>query len=328
MSIAAVAALVAGLVTLLAAPLVLRVLVRAQRLDHPNARSSHSTPTPRGGGVAVLIGLGSVAVWALTVDAWSASVWVAVGGVVALAAVGLLDDVKGLPAVRRLGAQVAVGVATGAQFDGLRGAALGAVVIPAVVNMVNFMDGINGICAGHAAVWGAAAWFAADLTGAGPALATLGALSLGGALGFLPYNVPRARLFLGDVGSYLFGGLSGIGVLLAVTSAMTGVAATPWTLVGVVCAPYVLFAADTGTAIFRRLRAGEAVFDAHRTHVYQRLVNECRLPHWVVSLATVCVSLLVSASVAVHPAYGLLAWAVAVTGYLATPRLVLEEQSA
>lgn len=101
---AAVAALVAGLVTLLASPVIIRILVRAQRFDHPNARSSHSTPTPRGGGLAVLLGLGSVAVLALALHAWSASVWAVVGGTAALSAVGLIEDMKGLSPLHRLGA--------------------------------------------------------------------------------------------------------------------------------------------------------------------------------------------------------------------------------
>lgn len=322
-----VTALITTLVTALAAPLVIHTLVRSQRLDHPNERSSHSTPTPRGGGLAILAGVACAAAWALTTSAWSTPVWVAVGGSVALAAVGLLDDVRGLPPAPRLVAQLVIGAGVGAQLGGLSGATLGAVVVPAAVNMVNFMDGINGICAGHAAAWGVAAWFAADLTGASPALATLAALSLGGALGFLPYNVPRARLFLGDVGSYLLGGFAGIGVLIAVTAATTGSVAL-WPLVGLVCAPYLLFAADTGTVIIRRLRAGEPVFDAHRTHVYQRLVNEHHLPHWVVSLAMACVSLVACAAVAVHWAAGLLVSAAAVIGYLSAPRLVPKEQSA
>jgi UDP-N-acetylmuramyl pentapeptide phosphotransferase/UDP-N-acetylglucosamine-1-phosphate transferase len=317
-------ALLAGVVTAVSCPLVIRALVRAGRLDHPNLRSSHSQPTPRGGGLAILAGLLAVAVWAAATGSWSSGTWVAVGGCAALGCVGLLDDVRGLPPAPRFAAQVTVGVVVGAALGGPVGALLGTVVVPAAVNMVNFMDGINGLCGGHAALWGAAAVFAAGVFGGASSagadsLGALGALSLGGALGFLPFNVPRARLFLGDVGSYLLGGIAGIGLLVAATKVLDGTASS-WPLIGLVCAPYLLFAVDTSTTIARRLRAGEPVFQAHRSHVYQQLVNDGGLPHWAVSLAMVAASFAVTLSCVLGWPATVAVTGLSVTGYLLSPR--------
>lgn len=317
-------ALVTLVVTAVAAPLVVRALRRAGRLDQPNARSSHTAPTPRGGGLAVLAGLAVVAaVFGLGVGSWPAPTWWALAGCCVLAGVGFMDDTRGLGALPRLVAQVGVGVVCGFALGGVPGAVLGLVVVPAAVNMVNFMDGINGLCAAHAAVWGAAALLASQ-HGGGAALALLGGVSLGGGLGFLPYNVPRAKLFLGDVGSYLIGGLAGLGILAALGATRTTGAEIGLVLT-MVCAPYLLFAVDTATTIVRRARAGEPLLDAHRSHIYQRLTNEGGRAHWQVSLAMAAVSLMAALAFLLGPVVGLTVSAIAAAGYLATPRLLLQQ---
>ena len=117
------------------------------------------------------------------------SAWAAVRAVAALALVGLADDLcRARPKATPPRPSV-VGAVSGATLGGWEGAVLGAFVIPAAVNMVNFMDGINGICAGHAVVWGVGAMAASSYAG-GDVLTVLGALSLGCGLGFLPWNVP------------------------------------------------------------------------------------------------------------------------------------------
>ncbi len=311
----------AGVTALSCAPL-LAVLRRTGRYDVPNARSSHSAPTPRGGGLAVAAGavVATAAATTWSAASWGAEGWVALGAVLVLAAVGFSDDLWGLRPMPRLLAQVAIGAGAGAFVGGgLTGAVVGAVVVPAAVNMVNFMDGINGLSGGHAAVWGVGALLAAR-AGGGDALALLGAISLGGGLGFLPWNTPRARLFLGDVGSYLFGALAGIG-LVACLPAVDGSPGEGFKVVALVCAPYVLFALDTSAAIVRRLIAGEPVLRAHRSHVYQRLVNEGELPHWVVSAAMVGTSLVVTAAADLAPPVGVATALLAGSAYLATPRI-------
>jgi UDP-N-acetylmuramyl pentapeptide phosphotransferase/UDP-N-acetylglucosamine-1-phosphate transferase len=274
--------------------------------------------------LALLAGSTAAALAALIVGpGWSTSASAAVAGCALLALVGLTDDLFGLAAQPRLLAQALIGAAIGAALGGWGVAAFGAVVIPAAVNMVNFMDGINGICAAHAAVWGAGA-LAASSHIEGDVLAVVGALSLGGGLGFLPWNVLRARLFLGDVGSYLIGGLAGVGVLAAFSalSPSRGEASSVWPLIGLVCGPYVLFAVDTASALVQRLRTHQPLFAAHRSHVYQRLANECGFPHWAVSAFTATLSVLVTIAFAISALTGWAAAATASALYLMAPRLV------
>ena len=309
----------AGVTFALCPPLIV-LLKRHGRYDVVSSRSSHSSPTPRSGGLAVMGGAGA-AVAAATLllgHRWDAAVWAALAGAGTLGAVGLADDVKDRPPLLRLLAQVSVGVGCGGVIAGLIGALAGAIVVPAAVNMVNFMDGINGLCAGHAAVWGVGALLAST-AGGGPVLAVLGAISLGGGLGFLPWNAPRARLFLGDVGSYFFGALAGLGILACLPAVRTTTSGL--TVLALVCAPLLLFAVDTSVALSRRILAGEPVLSAHRTHVYQRLVNEGRLPHWAVSAVMVITSLLVTFAAAWALAMGAVVGLVAATAYLASPRL-------
>jgi UDP-N-acetylmuramyl pentapeptide phosphotransferase/UDP-N-acetylglucosamine-1-phosphate transferase len=272
--------------------------------------------------LALLVGVVAAALAAITFGTdWSASAWAAVAGCATLALVGLTDDFRGLAAEPRLIAQATIGAAMGAALGGWGGAVLGAVVIPTAVNMVNFMDGINGICAGHAIVWGAGAMAASSYTG-GDVLTVLGALSLGCGVGFLPWNVPKARLFLGDVGSYLVGALAGTGVLLMITALLPGGGATAaWPTVGLVCAPYLLFAVDTATALAGRAAGGEPLFVAHRGHVYQRLVSTTGLSHWAVSLLVTALSAVVTLSFLAGWALGLVVAAFASLVYLASPRL-------
>ncbi|MGG5260595.1 MraY family glycosyltransferase [Phycicoccus avicenniae] len=307
-----------GLATTVTAGLLLPVL--RHRLDVPNHRSSHTVPTPRGGGLALVVGTVVTAVLvALTGDAWPADTWVLLGASLVLALVGLLDDVRGLPPVPRLLAQVVVGAAAGFVVGGALGLVVGALVVPAAVNMVNFMDGINGICAAHAVVGGVGALLAGQALGSAP-LSVLGALTSGAALGFLPWNAPRARMFLGDVGSYLLGGLAGLSVTAGLSA---GADAWRPEVIGCLAAPYLLFAADTATTLVRRRRRGEPLLEAHREHAYQRLVHGHGLPHWVVSFAMAAAAAVVVGAFLGGWLPGLVASAVAVVGFLVVaPRVV------
>ena len=191
---------------------------------------------------------------------------------VGLGALGLVDDVRsahgGLSAGGRLGGQLAAGVtmASGIGGPGLRAAAVAAV--PGVVNVTNFMDGINGISGLTATVWGLNA-----VTSEDDRVAATGALVAGAGLGFLPWNVPRARIFLGDTGSYLLGGLMASGIIGSLRSPR------PWHSAVQIGAPLLPYAADATQAIIRRRRAGHSLSEAHREHVYQRLVDDARLTH-------------------------------------------------
>lgn len=263
-------------VTYAAAPLVRRAMVAAGTLDVPNHRSSHTTPVPRGGGLACLAGVGAaLAVAPPVVPARD------VLAVVGLAAVGLVDDrTGGLPPAPRLAAQTLAGVACGARHHPV--AALGgAVLVPGVVNVVNFMDGINGISGSTALVWGTLALAGAEYP---LPVRALGAAAAGAGLGFLPHNVPQADLFLGDVGSYLLGGLMGVALVETLT--------TPSRTLRL-GAPLLPYAADAAQALVRRARRGDPLFEAHREHVYQRLVDGHGVSHTWMSAAHAATALTV-----------------------------------
>lgn len=255
------------------APAVRKVMLRAGTMDVPNHRSSHTTPVPRGGGLACLVGVSA----ALLTHPSSIPVrdLVAVGG---LAAVGLADDrAGGVDPKVRLAVQMVAGLMCGARHSTV--VALGsAVVVPGVVNVVNFMDGINGISGSTAAVWGA---FAATSPSSPAPTRSLGAATAGAGIGFLPHNVPNASMFLGDVGSYLLGALMSVALVEALPQPARALR---------LGAPLLPYAVDAGQALVRRTHRGEPLFEAHREHIYQRLVDEHGWSHAQMSMVHAAVS--------------------------------------
>lgn len=276
---------VAFAVTVLSTPVIRRALADRGVLDVPNERSSHIVPVPRGGGLAcslgVLIALAFAYATRDTTPPWPTSL-----GVMALAALGFEDDRRGLSARVRLVAQVAVGALVGTAIGGPWWTVLGIACLPVAVNVVNFMDGINGITGLNVGCWGLVA-AALGNTYHAEALTVLGAATAGAAFGFLPWNAPRARVFLGDSGSYLLGALVGTGVLVGVHSGVPG---------PVLIAPLSVYLADTGSTLARRAIRREALMSAHREHVYQRLVADARLSHVTVAVLTAALSLVVTAT--------------------------------
>jgi UDP-N-acetylmuramyl pentapeptide phosphotransferase/UDP-N-acetylglucosamine-1-phosphate transferase len=200
--------------------------------------------------------------------------------VIGLALLGWVDDIKDLGARSRLLAQCVAGLLVGSivvpkdsawSLIGVLAASVLAMVF--TVNTINFMDGINGITAMTVAAWGAIVWIAGSRATA-PTATFAGAVAMGTALAFLPFNAPRARLFLGDVGSYLYGAL--VASTVIVISA-AGVAPL------VAIAPLVPFAADVLGTLLRRARGGKNLTAAHREHAYQQLVHISGHRHVTVS---------------------------------------------
>lgn len=258
--------LIAGTATCAAAPLVRRLMVHAGRMDVPNHRSSHVTPTPRGGGLAALAGVAAAAISDRPSVNFGARIAIAT-----LAGVGYADDHMtasgGLSPKLRLIAQGVAGVAASGH-SGVIVRVASSLVTLSVVNVVNFMDGINGITGLTALVWGlnAACSDLADVS-------WIGAATAGGGLGFLPWNTPSARLFLGDTGSYLFGSLMAAGIIRTVVDGHSCRASI------VVAAPLFPYMADAAQAIIGRGRRGASLTEAHREHVYQKLVDHAGLSH-------------------------------------------------
>jgi len=202
----------------------------------------------------------------------AAVLWPMVLAGVALAGLGLIDDLRPLGCRVRLlvQAMAAVAVAWWAMVT-LGGSGLpaaGFMVVAAVglvgyVNAFNFMDGIDGISALNAVVAGG--WYAwLGHHHALPGLVSLGLAVVGCSLGFLPWNAPAARIFLGDVGSYAVGMLLGGMALVAWSSGVPGM---------LCIAPLTLYLADTAWVLLKRAVGHRPLTEAHREHVYQRLVD-------------------------------------------------------
>lgn len=256
--------------TLLLAPATLYGLRRFQVVDYPNARSSHVRPVPRGGGLAPALGM----IVALTATSALASFdrTALLIACVGFGLIGLVEDLWGLPPFPRLILQSFVALAALPSLLAERGGfspgqlAFGMLVVfwmVAYANAFNFMDGINGISAAQVLVagfaWSTIGWLVDDTILIGSGL--IGAVA---ALAFVPFNFPRAHVFLGDTGSYFFGGWL---AAVAVVALRHGLAPEA------VLAPLTLYVADTGTTLVRRVLGGEEWQLPHRDHTYQRLVR-------------------------------------------------------
>lgn len=257
-------------------------------LDRPNERSLHSVPTPRGGGLAiVLVVLTGIVVMAFRGTLPIATAVSLAGGGALVAGVGFLDDRRGMPAHVRfgihllaaawavwwLGGMTELTIGTSRALVGWAGTLLALATIVWATNLYNFMDGIDGLAAGEAVTVGLAA--ALLLGHSGSPLAVLALLTAGASAGFLVWNWPPARIFMGDVGS---GFLGFIFAGLALASENAGdLPALVWLiLLGV-------FFADATITLVRRMLRGERWYQAHRTHAYQRIV-ESGWPHQRVTL--------------------------------------------
>ena len=239
-----------------------RHALRRQWLDLPGDRRLHEAPTPRGGGIAI-----AAVLLAATPGLGEGAALVAVGLLVTAGA-GLIDDLRPLPALPKLGLQ-AVGALPLALAWPLAPGLLGGVgavaaawmLVMVMVNFWNFMDGSNGMAASQGLLVGLAVLLVA---GADAPAGWLGVAVVAGCLGFLPYNLPVARLFLGDVGSFALGYAVAAMLLMA-----GGRGSDPaWYLLLLPSAVL----ADAGLTLLGRLLRRRKVWLAHREHLYQRAV--------------------------------------------------------
>lgn len=239
---------------------------RSQWLDHPNARSAHQVSTPHGGGIGLLLAF--TAVVGLEVP-WSAAYLGLLGLALLLMLLGALDDRWHLPVSLRLSAYAACCLLLVAWIPDPRFPWLGWLLVPALlwlVNLYNFMDGIDalaGLQAGLAS--GSAALLA--MWGGYTEYALFCALLAACVPGFLIWNWPPARLFLGDAGSiplgFLLGGLAWLGWVEG------SVPPGSWAVL------LAAFVTDASWTLCARWRRGARLTEAHREHAYQRLAN-----HW------------------------------------------------
>lgn len=279
-----VAPLAAAAAALVLTPVVGRLARKYGAVDHPDERHAHQHPTPTCGGVAIF-----VAFWiALIVLTWppTGTVLALLAASTFLLAVSIADDLRGLSWAFRLTAQVALAVglwwvggvriagvtwpfgSDGPQYLDLGNASLPLTVawIVVIVNALNWLDGLDGLAAGVAAIEATALCVMAWGMGAVEVGVVGGALA-GAALGFLPYNVKPARIFMGDSGS-MFLGL----VLACMAVAGTFKAATAVTIMGTLLVMGVPLYDVVSTSI-KRILGGKPVHAADRQHLHHRLLG-------------------------------------------------------
>jgi UDP-N-acetylmuramyl pentapeptide phosphotransferase/UDP-N-acetylglucosamine-1-phosphate transferase len=241
-----------------------RYALKGNLLDQPGERRSHAVATPRGGGIAIVV---MVVLASLLAGLQSADdrwlLWSFVPGLLIVAGIGWWDDHQPLSPWLRLGVQ-AVAAATLAlgvwSATGVPGYAVFAfLAVMALVNVWNFMDGINGLAASQA--WLAALAYAALMPADGAVPWVAWAL-FAAAMGFLPFNFPRARIFMGDVGS------GALGYTLAML-ATTSLGAAPRTTVPLILLPLCVFLVDAGFTLAWRMLRGERWWTPHVSHLYQ-----------------------------------------------------------
>jgi Fuc2NAc and GlcNAc transferase len=274
-------------------------------LDNPNGRSSHHVVTPKGGGVGILAALvfGSL-VLSIPKNFWISSTF--------LALISLWGDRHELSPKFRLSTQfiaamiLLVPILFPNSFPHFNpehvpsnapSISLGfsillllllSIFIIGTANFYNFMDGINGIAGITGVVGFGLLSYYTYISGHKASIFTLSICISLACLGFLPFNMPKARVFMGDVGSILLGFVfAGMVVWLSKS------------LLDFVCLAAFLFPfyADELTTMVVRLRDGESLLNPHRRHLYQLLANEYEIPHWKVSVGYGFTQLLIGISI-------------------------------
>lgn len=254
-------------------------------------------PIPRGGGLAIVTS--SVAAMGLLTGLGLISVRIFIGisgGGIAVALVGILDDRGSLSAGKRLTvhliaaawAVVWVGHVSELQLGaqairlGVAGYALSVIAIAWFLNIFNFMDGIDGIAASEAVFICGAALLLSARSGSVVGVSAASSAVCAASAGFLLWNWPPAKIFMGDVGSGYLGFV--IGVLWLASSTQTPSALWMWLILAGV------FVADSSVTLVRRMSRGEQITVAHRTHAYQHLARE--KGHLAVTRLVVAIDLL------------------------------------
>jgi UDP-GlcNAc:undecaprenyl-phosphate GlcNAc-1-phosphate transferase len=282
---------IAGILAWLLVPVAERIAWRIGAVAHPNERSLHTTPTPKLGGLAILVGVEVAGVLLLPETGQTYAI---MAGAAVIAGVGVLDDVFDLPAWAKLIGQIvgsAIPVFNGVRIaaftlpfvGGVNLASVDLFTLPlvghvdlghvltifgyvAVINVINLIDGVDGLAAGVCAISAATLAIIAlslDRNSAG----VLAALTAGGALGFLRHGFPPASSFMGDTGSNL------LGYLLA-TIAIQGALKT--NAVVAIFFPLIVLAVpilDTGFVVAKRIKYRRPIYRADRWHFHHRMAN-------------------------------------------------------
>jgi UDP-N-acetylmuramyl pentapeptide phosphotransferase/UDP-N-acetylglucosamine-1-phosphate transferase/glycosyltransferase involved in cell wall biosynthesis len=300
--------------TLLTTPLASKIAWKLDAVDYPSRRRVNTKPTPRMGGIAIMIGLLialAVGAIAFQVSGWSSIVGLSTNGtlnyfgvvasIVGIFLIGAIDDVVQLTALNKFFWQIvaasvaaASGVVVGDIANPVDGSFLSLGVsaylitvlyLVSFANIINLIDGIDGLATGITVLCGAAL-FAISIMAGRMASAVLAAALVGSALGFLRWNFNPAKIFLGDSGSLLLGFCLGV-ISLMGTTYETGLTMLfiPAIMVGV---PVL----DTFAAIVRRTRVGVSIGTPDKGHIHHRLLDRGFGQRAVVSVLYACTALL------------------------------------
>ena len=298
---------------LVATPAWTRLLWRLGFVDSPGGRKTHAKKVARGAGPLLLIPF---------LVAFSVGIISGPGlmlGILWFSILGFLDDYSPLSSRKKLALQflgsVLLSCGVVGRFE-IASLLLVSAVIVAHVNVANFMDGLNGLATMQAVVVSVlTASVASSLQNL--QLATISILLASTSLGFLPWNFPKARIFLGDSGSYLLGSIYGVIFVIVWGEGL------PFMAVAMFAIPFT----DTFVTLIRRFLSRENLFEAHSDHFYQRLsqgrfgLGKALLT--VIGSSSLCgiVGLWVSLSAEAQPMVGVLALCVVCAGYLLAPSL-------
>lgn len=234
---------------------------RRGMLDQPGERRSHATATPRGGGIGIVIAMllaMGMAGWWRGDPAW----WVMALGLLMVAGAGWWDDHRPLPIAVRLGAHVGAALmlawALHLQGAGQPAVLAALVLVPVLVNAWNFMDGIDGLAVSQALL--CAIGLGCLLAGSWQ---VFGVVLAAACLGFLPFNLPPARIFLGDVGS----GALGYAMAAILAGGVATLPAASWPLLAL---PPMAMLGDSGLTLGWRMATGQPWWQPHVQHLFQR----------------------------------------------------------
>jgi UDP-GlcNAc:undecaprenyl-phosphate/decaprenyl-phosphate GlcNAc-1-phosphate transferase len=293
---------VAAVVTFLTTPVVRAASLRLGWIDRPSDRKVHPKPTPTAGGLAIFVGVAAAIAISRVLPTLrgiheaSSDQDAALAAALVIVGVGLLDDVKGLSPLGKLAGQIlAAGVLVllGVQLLYFFFPGRGTVVLTpdlsveltvlwvlAMINAVNLIDGLDGLAAGMVAI-AAVAFFVymqqtAGVGGEPSAAALLSVVVAGAAIGFLPWNLHPARIFMGDTGAMLLGLLMGVATISGVGRSLTPSAGDFAVYAIPIFVPLLVLGVpllDVLLAIIRRVRRGIGIGHADKEHIHHRLLD-------------------------------------------------------
>ena len=275
-----------------------RYVISKNQFDMPNSRSSHTIPTPRGGGIAiVIVFLTTISIFAIF-DVIPRNIYFAILGAGGLAAyIGFLDDYAEVHIIWRVVVHLVSAVWALACLDGLppiqmlgevvdlgsMGNVLAIIYLVWMLNLYNFMDGIDGIASIEAITVCLGASILYWLTSTAESDWLLPLLLTAAVIGFLYWNFPRAKIFMGDIGSGFLGVV--IGILSIHSASIDPNLFWGWLiLLGV-------FIVDSTVTLVRRAVDGKTIYHAHRSHAYQKASLKYK-SHVIVSLSVAAINII------------------------------------